>query len=52
LESASLNFAKIEFKYVPQAPNGAPQAPIIATFDLKANKMISSPSAPALVEAP
>lgn len=34
----SLNFATIEYKYVPQNADGRPGTPVMATYDLKANK--------------
>jgi type VI secretion system secreted protein Hcp len=34
----SLNFAKIEFNYCPQKPDGSLEAPVIMKYDLKANK--------------
>jgi type VI secretion system secreted protein Hcp len=40
MESVSLNYAKIEFKYTPVNANGAPGTPVMATFDLKKNKSL------------
>jgi len=37
-ESLSLNFTKIEWRYTPQKADGSPDAPVIATWDLAANK--------------
>lgn len=37
-ESFSLNYAKIEFNYSPQKAEGGLDAPVIAKYDLKANK--------------
>ena len=34
----SLNFAKIEYDYSPQKPDGSIDAPVIFKYDLKANK--------------
>jgi type VI secretion system secreted protein Hcp len=36
----SLNFAKIEFEYKPQKPDGSLDAPVKAGYDLKANKKV------------
>ncbi len=36
-ESLSLNFARIEWRYTPQNPNGTAGAPVIATWNLAAN---------------
>jgi type VI secretion system secreted protein Hcp len=49
LESCSLNYAKIEFKYTPVNADGSLGAPISAGFDLKKNKFIGS-VAPILTE--
>ena len=38
MESLSLNFAKIEFNYSPQKPEGGLDAPVIAKYNLKENK--------------
>jgi type VI secretion system secreted protein Hcp len=40
LDQVSLNFSKIEFKYVPQTTSGAPGTPVSAGWDLKANKSV------------
>ncbi len=37
-DEVSLNFAKIEFTYKPQKPDGSFDAPITEAWDLKANK--------------
>jgi len=42
LESCSLNYAKIEFKYTPVLADGTTGAPITVGFDLKKNKFIGS----------
>ena len=39
-ESFSLNFAKIEFEYKPQKPDGSLDAPVKAGYDLKLNKKV------------
>jgi type VI secretion system secreted protein Hcp len=39
-ESLSLNFAKIEFSFAPQKPDGSLDAKITAGWDLKANKAL------------
>jgi type VI secretion system secreted protein Hcp len=39
-ENIALNFAKIEFEYKPQKPDGSLDAPVKAGWDLKANKKI------------
>jgi type VI secretion system secreted protein Hcp len=38
VDSFSINFAKIEYKYVPQGAEGQQGTAVIATWDLKANK--------------
>jgi type VI secretion system secreted protein Hcp len=38
VDQFSLNFAKIEFSYSPQKPDGKLDSPIIAKYDLKASK--------------
>ena len=40
MEQVSMNFAKIEFEYRPQLPDGSLDAPVKAGWDLKANKKI------------
>jgi type VI secretion system secreted protein Hcp len=40
IDSISLNFAKIEFEYKPQKPDGTLDAPVKAGYDLKANKKV------------
>ena len=37
-EEVSLNFAKIEYSYAAQKPDGSLAAPLVATYDLKAAK--------------
>jgi len=39
-ESVSMAFAKIEFTYKPQKPDGSLDAPITTGWDLKANKKV------------
>jgi type VI secretion system secreted protein Hcp len=39
-DSFSLNFAKIEFEYKPQKPDGSLDAPVKAGYDLKLNKKV------------
>lgn len=39
-DQASLSFAKIEVEYIPQKPDGTPDAPVKAGWDVKANKKI------------
>lgn len=39
-DQVSLNFAKIEYEYKPQKPDGTMDAPIKVGYDLKANKKI------------
>jgi type VI secretion system secreted protein Hcp len=38
VDSVSLNFAKIEYSYSPQKPDGSLAAPLVSTYDLKALK--------------
>jgi len=40
IDQFSLNFSKIEFEYKPQKADGSLDAPVIATYDVKANKKI------------
>jgi type VI secretion system secreted protein Hcp len=40
IDSFSLNFAKIEFEYKPQKPDGSLDAPVKAGYDLKLNKKV------------
>jgi type VI secretion system secreted protein Hcp len=40
IDSFSLNFAKIEFEYKPQNPDGSLGAPVKAVWDLKSNKKV------------
>jgi type VI secretion system secreted protein Hcp len=40
MEQISLNFAKIEWEYKPQKPDGTLDAPVKAGYDLKANKAV------------
>jgi type VI secretion system secreted protein Hcp len=37
-ESLSLNYTKIEWRYVPQKADGSEDKPVVATWDLSANK--------------
>jgi type VI secretion system secreted protein Hcp len=37
MDQLSLNFAKIEFSYYPQRPDGSLEAPITVIFDRKTN---------------
>jgi type VI secretion system secreted protein Hcp len=39
-ESFRLNFAKIEYEYVPQKPDGSMDAPVKAGYDLATNKKV------------
>jgi len=39
-DQCSMNFAKIEFSYSPQKPDGSLDAPVKAGYDLKANKKL------------
>ncbi len=39
-DQVALNFAKIEYEYKPQKPDGTMDAPIKVGYDLKANKKI------------
>ncbi len=38
VEQVALNFGKIEMKYTPQKPDGSADAPVTASWDVKANK--------------
>jgi type VI secretion system secreted protein Hcp len=40
VDQVSLNFAKIEFEYKPQKPDGTLDAPVKTGYDLKLNKKI------------
>jgi type VI secretion system secreted protein Hcp len=40
LDQVSLNFAKIEFAYTPQAADGTAEAPVVAGWDLGRNRKI------------
>jgi type VI secretion system secreted protein Hcp len=40
LESVSFNYAKIEISYKPQNPDGSLGAPVMAGYDVKANKKL------------
>jgi type VI secretion system secreted protein Hcp len=40
IESISLNFAKIEYEYKPQKPDGSLDSAVKAGYDLKANKKV------------
>jgi type VI secretion system secreted protein Hcp len=39
-DSFSLNFAKIEFEYKPQKPDGTMDAPVMGGYDLKLNRKV------------
>jgi type VI secretion system secreted protein Hcp len=39
-ENITLNFAKVEYKYVPQKKDGSGDAPIITGWDIAANKKL------------
>jgi len=38
LESVSLSYAKVDYQYRPQNPNGSMGAPVVFKFDLKKNR--------------
>jgi type VI secretion system secreted protein Hcp len=38
VDQFSLNFAKIEYKYAPQKPDGSLESPVVFKYDLKAAK--------------
>lgn len=38
LDAFSLNFAKIEFSYIPQKADGTPDTPVVGSWDFRANK--------------
>jgi len=40
LDQVSLNFSKVEFKYVPQSASGAPGTPVTVSWDIRANKSV------------
>ncbi len=40
MDQCSLNFAKIEFSYSPQKPDGSLDAAVIAAWDVKANRKV------------
>jgi type VI secretion system secreted protein Hcp len=40
IDSVSLNFAKIEFEYKPQKPDGTLDAPVKVGYDVKLNKKV------------
>ena len=40
MEQVSLNYAKIEFEYKPQKPDGSLDSPVKTGYDIKANKKV------------
>lgn len=42
-ESISFSYSKIEYKYIPRGAVGAPQQPVVVTFDVLKNKEFALP---------